>query len=482
VRRFRFLLVLIGAIQSVPAIFAADEKLSPQTGTPQLPSIRLAPQSSVNPPTALHYRLLPDSGDLTAGNAAPLWYQAALVQRSVTHKITEEEYKWAESSFALARLPRGVVKELLAPYGGTFQLARRASLRERCDWGQPPITWQNIGMLVPHIQSIREIALLLSIQCRLQLSERRFDEAADTLLLGFTLARHLGKGNTLIECLVGLATAGMMLARVEEWMQTPDSPNLYWPLSALPRPLVEIQTALEQELNIVYRSFPELRELHNTKLSPREVDAAFLKLFQSWNLLDNAPKRKDRPALKKLEMALVTAKMYPEARLLLIDRGWPVKTVDAMSMKQATLLVEIYEADRVREDIQKCLSLPSWQALPELARVEREARAAPEAEHNLFLLGMAAFSKVFAARVRVEHDVAALRCGEALRLYAAIHNGTPPAKWSDVVSVPLPVDPSTGEGFGAFYEIKQGRAILTVPEMPGQGIRTGRRIEWFRNN
>jgi hypothetical protein len=94
---------------------------------------------------------------------------------------------------------------------------------------------------------------------------------------------------------------------------------------------------------------------------------------------------------------------------------------------------------------------------------------------------MAAFSKVFAAKVRLERDIAALRCGEALRLYAAEHDGNPPAKWSDIASVPLPVDAATGKGFDVYYEVKEGRAALNVPGFPGQGTRTGKRFEWRAN-
>lgn len=445
------------------------------------PLIQLAPQSSATPLTALHYRLLPDSSDLTAGNAATLWYQVALMQRGIPHKITDEEYKWAESTLPLPQLPLPAVKALLMPYGGVFLLAGRAARREDCEWGHPQLTWQNIGVvLTPHIQSFREIAFLLSIRCRLQLSAHHFDEAADTLRIGFSLARHLGRGNTLIENLVGMSIAEMMLSRVEEWMQLPDSPNLYWPLAALPIPLVEIQTAYEQELNIVYRSFPDLRQLRNNQLSPREVDAAFVGLFRYMNLLGNAPKGKDRSLAQKLTMALATAKLYPEARQHLLDRGWLAQNVDGMRMKQVTLIVELEAADRLREDVQKCLSLPSWQALPELVRVEREVRAAPESRHNVFTLGMAAFSTVFAAKIRVERHLAILRCGEALRLYAATHDGKPPTRWSDLVSVPLPLDPSSGKGFDAFYEVKAGRALLNVPPMPGQAKWMGKRLEWFR--
>ncbi len=50
------------------------------------------------------------------------------------------------------------------------------------------------------------------------------------------------------------------------------------------------------------------------------------------------------------------------------------------------------------------------------------------------------------AQARIDQRIALLRHVEALRLYAAEHNGTLPAKLADI-TVPLPVDPITGKPF-----------------------------------
>jgi hypothetical protein len=70
--------------------------------------------------------------------------------------------------------------------------------------------------------------------------------------------------------------------------------------------------------------------------------------------------------------------------------------------------------------------------------------------------------------------LAGLRCVEALRLYAAAHEGKPPAKWSDITAVPLPINPVTGKGFEDYYQMKEGRALLDVPAQP---FFVGRRYE-----
>ncbi len=453
---------------------------TPKAATPQPPLIRLAPQAAAKPPSALHYRLLPYTADLIAGNAAPFWHKAVNAERDVPHKITQEEYQWAESDFPLRDLPRPKVQAFVAQYGYALRMARQASLRDHCDWQQPLVTLQNMGDLpFPNIQSLRQIALILGIQCRLQLSERRFEDAADTLRTGLALARHIAEGNTMIESLVGIATAQLMLNRIEEWIAIPDSPNLYWPLSALPQPFIDMRRVLELELDTVYRWFPQLRELQKSTFTRREADGMLEGLFRK---ISGSPspqdlKQKSWVAQRKLYFALLAAQVYPEGRQALLDKGRPAQEVDAMPIAQVALIYQLDEVDRIREDMVKWLALPPWQALPGLTHVAEEVRRI-RSSNFIVKYFFPSFPGIFAARVRIEQHIAALRCAEALRLYASAHEGRPPTKWSDITSVPLPINPATGKGFDAFYEVKDGHALLNVQPLPGQPISTGRRFEW----
>ena len=49
-----------------------------------------------------------------------------------------------------------------------------------------------------------------------------------------------------------------MLDRVEELISQPGAPNLYWALTALPRPLVSMREALETEQRMGENMVPEL--------------------------------------------------------------------------------------------------------------------------------------------------------------------------------------------------------------------------------
>jgi hypothetical protein len=68
-----------------------------------------------------------------------------------------------------------------------------------------------------------------------------------------------------------------------------------------------------------------------------------------------------------------------------------------------------------------------------------------------------ALRNVRIAQARLDQRIALLRHIEALRMHAAEHNGTLPAKLADI-SVPLPVDPVTGKPFR--YEVTGNTAHL----------------------
>jgi hypothetical protein len=102
--------------------------------------------------------------------------------------------------------------------------------------------------------------------------------------------------------------------------------------------------------------------------------------------------------------------------------------------------------------------------VPHLRRVHerlKEARSKQEAGTTLASLLLPAINKVLLAPIRVERKIAALRCVEALRMYAAAHGGKLPTSLDAVTDVPIPIDPRTGKPFE--YRLEGDKAILTGP-------------------
>jgi tetratricopeptide (TPR) repeat protein len=442
----------------------------------QPPVIRLA--HGAKPARALEYRLLPGPDDRVPGNAAPLWLRAGMAIHGARHKMTDAEYDWASSDkVPLKALPRKEVREFLKHYEAGLRLADQAARRDRCDWGRPPLTIQTLNDLpLEEIQYLRHLTAILSIRCRLELAEGRFDQALRSLQTGFALGRDLSGKGLLIQDLVGIAIGTITIGRVDEWVQIPHSPNLYWSLTALPRPLFDVRPSMEEELGTIYRSFPQLRQARQGTLTAKQAEAVLDECVGCvGKTLGN-----DVPAwAAKLSAATLALKYYPDAKKYLLAHGRKAAEVDAMPAVQAVLLYFMAQYDEACDDIVKWLNLPPWQAQAGLERVERRLRDLPSDGAGVALkLLLPALSKTYAAQVRTERYVAGLRGAEALRLYAAAHGGKPPAKWADITEVPLPTDPLTGKGLDALYRLQpDGKGVLDLLPPPPMPALIGRRYE-----
>ena len=98
-----------------------------------------------------------------------------------------------------------------------------------------------------------------------------------------------------------------------------------------------------------------------------------------------------------------------------------------------------------------------------MKQLSKNASAASKKQALLADAFLPAQASVHQAQSRLAQRLALLRHVEAVRLYAAEHNGALPARLSDI-SVPLPVDPFTGKPFR--YELVGATAHLrgTPPE------------------
>jgi len=442
------------------------------------PVVRLAVKPGAPEESALRYALLPDPLDCKPGNAAPIWIRAGDAVHSNAHKITEKEEKWyGPADTPLKDFPAEKVRDFLSTYATALRLADQAARRDHCDWELPPLTIQDFDLPFEEIQHCRGLAGILVLRYRLELSEGRFDDAIRTLQTGFALARDLGKGDTLIQDLVGIAIGSIMFGHVEEWLQTPGAPNLFWALTDLPAPLVNTAPAVRSELTTLYRSFPPLREVLRRSdkgaLSEEDANRIIAELYKDWGAYIG----QDVPDWqRKLGAAALVLKAYPDAKKYLKKQGRTDEQVDAMPAAQVVLLYFVGQYDKIKDDFLKWMNVPPWQARAGMMEAEKEVRALGPNGNPIISLLMPAVEKVYEARIRIERTADYLRCAEALRFYAAAHDGKPPEKLEDV-KLPLPVDPNTGESFGKFYKVdKDGTGVFEIPPPPNMPPSLGRRF------
>jgi hypothetical protein len=469
---------------------------APVVAAPEpMPVVKLAVTTGAPKVRALKYTLLPDPLDLTPGNAAPLWIRAGNAIEGPNRKLLEGAYKgrggpagtplnFEGKRVPLKDLPKQEIRAFLANFSTALRLADQAALCDHCDWEFPPFKLQDFDFPFDEIQHLRTVAALLSTRFRLELSEGKLDDALHTLQTGFALGRDVGKGNTLIQDLVGIAIGSIMFGHVEEWMQTPGSPNLFWGLTDLPRPLVNTAPAMHSELTTLFRSFPPLRQLARESergpMSKEEINQLVAELFKILSYLEGSPASDWQ---KKLAVAALAVKVYPEARKYLLEQGRKPEQLDAMPAMQVVLLYYVDDYDQIKDDILKWMNVAPWEARAGMDATAKRIRDLGPTHNPIVSLLIPAISKVYEARVRIERTVDYLRCAEALRMYAAAHDGKAPEKLEDV-KLPLPLDPYTGQSFGKFYKVEaDGEAVFEVPPPPNMNTPSlGRRFELRGDN
>lgn len=419
--------------------------------------LELAP--AAEPVPALKYVLLPELSEKTPGNAALRYYRAFspewwtnVRQRPIREKIE----KAAEAP--IAELKNSGLRWLL-DYSALREVDRAARC-EYCDWELTQrLKEDGINLLLPDVQGMREFGQFLTVRARLEMAEGRLDKAVYTLQTGFALARHVGDAPTLIQALVGTAIAQRMLVQVEELLRQPGAPNLYWALTDLPRPFIGLRKPIQGEKLWLYGTWPELRDLGNGPPSTRQRER--LGAIAEQIVGEDYGSGRRRGVGARLATIAQVAKAYPAAKRALVAAGHKPGEVEALPAVQVVLIAALRNYDRLRDDTFKWMALPYPEARPGLERAEQalkeaKARAAgiPIAE-----LVVPATLKVYAATTRLDRRIAALRCVEALRLYAAAHEGKLPAALADVKEVPVPADPMTGKPFD--YKADGDSATIT---------------------
>jgi hypothetical protein len=172
------------------------------------------------------------------------------------------------------------------------------------------------------------------------------------------------------------------------------------------------------------------------------------------------------------------AKAYPDAKRALIASGRNAEVVEAMPAVQVVMIESVREYERFRDDLFKWMALPYAEARPGLLRVDKQLRELRARHKGIPIAAtmLPAILKVHTVTTRLDRRIAALRCIEAIRLYAAAHDGKLPATLDDVKEVPIPTDPMTGKGFQ--YKVSGDTATLTAGAPGGETVNASNTLSY----
>jgi hypothetical protein len=416
------------------------------------------------PKPALKYQLLPELTELNPGNAAHNYLKCFCEQRFFFYGKEAPAERARYVAMPLAELP----VEKLRQYGG-------AALRQ-ADWAarMDTIDWQNLRRiqeggtleLPPEAGPLQVLAAALQVRFRAEVAGRHFDDAIRTAKTMFALARHLGEHPSEIANLVGLWTAHLSLNTLAEMVQQPGCPNLYWALTDLPCPLVDLRKGVMGDRTLVSADLRVLRD--DAPMTDDGIEKFVSHLFGEMSFARaqaGKPPRNLRPAL---QARVQDSENVRAARRLLVEAGCAPEMVNRFPPLQAILLCDKRAYEVERDERIKLLRLPLWQ-IDSLAVGETEGHGSG----GLFADLLPHITKLRRTQGQLDQQIALLRHVEALRLYAAGHDGKLPARLSDL-TVPLPADPVNGNPFdyslGGLTAHIRGTALEGTEKTAGHAI------------
>jgi hypothetical protein len=408
--------------------------------------IRLTVQPMAAPTPALKYHLLPELTEMNPGNPA-LGYLKCFAEQNLfffSKESVDKREKWL--TMPLEDLPLEEVRH----YGGkVLRRADEAARLDTLDWQiLEPIKREGVNLVLPEIQQLRTLGAALKVRFRAEVAERRFDDALTTAKTLFALSRHMGEHPTPITNLVGMSVANLAVGPIEEMIRQPGCPNLYWALTELPAPLIDLRKGLQGERLMLD---VELRVLDSSAPMSEEQIRNAIDRIRILLTMSEAPPDRRNPDIW-LQDRVKDPGEVDRARKRLVESGVPEERVKAFPALQVILLDARRDFLVRRDEVMKWMSLPYRLGEPALS-----AASAREMRASLLMPVLRALVWVRGAHVRLDQRIALLRTVEALRLHAA-ETGKLPGSLAEI-KVPVPDDPISGKPF--VYKVEGGKAVLS---------------------
>ncbi len=187
------------------------------------------------------YQLIVKSEDQIDADAVPLYEKAV---KSIPKDFNQEQIReWVK--LPAEQLPQQQAEKALQKCLESLKLVTRATKCKECNWPE-----LKPGRQADDLVEYRKLAYIIELWARLEISRGGYEGATIAIRTGFGMARDLGQGPTIFQGLVGAAVGGIMCRELEQFVQGKDSPNLYQTLASLPRPLINMEKAIENEKKV----------------------------------------------------------------------------------------------------------------------------------------------------------------------------------------------------------------------------------------
>lgn len=266
------LTVIAATLAVLPAAQTGRSATAPEGDSARLVGLAIAPakfDSAAGP------SLLFEPNELTDGDGAELYAEAA---QALPQAMNGEQIRrWLAAP--LSELPQTQVNALLQQARASLELTSRGAGCDKCDW--PPF---QPGTMPANLSGYRDLARLLCLRARLEVAQKRYDNAIETIRTGLAMARHIGEGPTVVQGTVGVAIAAMVLRCVEDLAQASGSANLHAALGTLPQPLIDVERPISSELKSLDANRQYGQAVRN--MMRRQMEAGYERVRQLMCRLD----------------------------------------------------------------------------------------------------------------------------------------------------------------------------------------------------
>jgi hypothetical protein len=419
-----------------------------QTTQPDVRTFELTPLAPPIP--ALKYEFSYDIGaDRLAGNGAQLYQDAILLMGPAGNEQSQKALDAYQSQDSQAF--QSLADSLDNP--GLLQELDLAARRENCIW-EPPLHEMGPQTLLPHLAPMAQgLTRWLKVRALRQIELGKTDDAIKTLRIGYSMSEHVGHEPTLVSALVSLRITTQMNDALAVMMGRADAPNLYFALCQFPGRQSSYQHSLYGwRHSLVVASSDLARALQGESLSPEQWRA----------LLDYMAKANEQPNLDPIKDT--SPQLLATAQAQFAANHYQ-KIDEARKIDPAVVLGEFYirQASIINDDLFKWRSMPYPIALAKTREAVAAMKKMKSDQPSNPFLPMVGMDKVIGQFAKVDRQIAALTAVEAIRSYAAGHEGKLPQHLEDITETPAPADPVTGKPFE--YRLENDSAILSATEL-----------------
>ena len=465
----------LAALLAVSARARGQEQPAAEAAPVETINLSVAPAAEPRP--ALKYRLTPAPPERQPGNAAIFYYRALLAIKSLPadHWKEFDEKSAAWLAGPQGGIPKEEARKLIGPMP-MFAELKKAVYREHCDWDlrvQDLRGLDTIYLILDDAQQCRYLSRKLQLKARLETSEGNYDEALETLRMGYQLGQDVAQTRLLINGLIGVAITAQMNGELARLIEASDA-NYYWALAALPEPVISMRPAIEYEMNLPQQIFPFLKDPETTERAPEEWQRLIVDCLQKLPDLGGGNVHREPAWAMQLLAAAAMAKLYPAAKEKLLASGMPRDRIEAMPVGQVVAIHTARAQRYVYDEVGKLFYLPAHEALRRdgaiIKHLQGQGFMQPGIKGDEGLpiasLMLPAVSNVKLASIRLDRERAALMAIEALRMHAAA-TGKLPMALAEVTVVPVPPNPMSGQPFAYRLDAATGAATLDLPAPPG---------------